>query len=145
MFYHSCFLSYRFLPMLLIAGDCRSVIYKFPFIYGTVQRHFLPLIFLGIGSSQAPFSSSEGFLNLTSNLRYSRFLIDFLLLFIAESQDSLYCLIRRVASFVTGSYKCMNYVQKHRESRFPVLFNTASHYSAHCLQQKSLLTAGSHF
>ncbi len=85
--------------MLLIAGDCRSVIYKFPFIYGTVQRHFLPLIFVGIGSSQAPFSSSEGFLNLTSNLRrYSLFLIDFPLLFIAESQDSLYCLIRRVAS-----------------------------------------------
>ncbi len=43
---------------------------------GTVQRDFLILIFLGIGSSQGPYLVSEGFSNLTSiSRRYSQFLL----------------------------------------------------------------------
>ncbi len=52
---------------------------------GTVRWDFLPLNFLEKGSSQAPYSVSEGFSNLTSNSRrYSWFLF-----------TPYYCLERR--------------------------------------------------
>jgi hypothetical protein len=87
-------------------------------------------------------------------MRYSRFLINSPLLFIAESQYSPYCLIRRVATLrfiITGSLIvriiCIN-------SRLS--FNTESRYSPYCLLQRvltpwivnsgeSLLTAESYF
>jgi hypothetical protein len=77
-------------------------------IKGTVQRDFLPLFFSQMDFSQAPYSVFKDFPNLASNSkRYSRFLIDSPLLFIAESQYSAYCLIRRVATLrfiITGSH-----------------------------------------
>jgi hypothetical protein len=35
---------------------------------GRVQQDFLPVIFSGMGSSQAPYSVSEGFSNQTLNV-----------------------------------------------------------------------------
>ncbi len=56
---------------------------------GTVQRDFLTPIFSQMDSSQALYSVFKDYSNLASNsMRYSRFFIDFLLLFIAESCDS---------------------------------------------------------
>jgi hypothetical protein len=75
---------------------------------GTVQRDFLPPIFSQMDFSQAPYSVFKDFSNLASNSRrYSRFLIDSPLLFIAESQYSPYCLVRRVATLrfiIAGSH-----------------------------------------
>ncbi len=75
---------------------------------GTVQRDFLPPIFSQMDFSQAPYSVFKDFSNLASNSRrYSRFLIDSPLLFIAESQYSPYCLERRVATLrfiIAGSH-----------------------------------------
>jgi hypothetical protein len=75
---------------------------------GTVQRDFLPPIFSQMDCSQAPYSVFKDFSNLASNSRrYSRFLIDSPLLFIAESQYSAYCLVRRVATLqfiIAGSH-----------------------------------------
>jgi hypothetical protein len=77
-------------------------------VKGTVQRDFLPQIFSQMDFSQALYSVFKDFSNLASNLRrYSRFLIDSPLLFIAESRYSLYCLVRRVATLrfiIAGSY-----------------------------------------
>jgi hypothetical protein len=75
---------------------------------GTVQQDFLPSIFSQMDSSQAPYSVFKDFSNLALNSRrYSRFFIDSPLLFIAESQYSPYCLIRRVATLrfiIAGSH-----------------------------------------
>jgi hypothetical protein len=49
-------------------------------------------------SCQAPYPVLKDFSNLASSRRYSRFLIDSPLLFMAESQYSSYCLIRRVVT-----------------------------------------------
>ncbi len=66
---------------------------------GTVQRDFLPPIFSLTDSSQAPYSVFKDFSNLASNLvRYSQFLIDSPLSFIADSWYSLYGILRRVAT-----------------------------------------------
>ncbi len=58
--------------------------------------------------SQASYSVFKDFSNLASNLRrYSRFFIDSPLLFIAESECSPYCLIRRVETLrfiIAGSH-----------------------------------------
>jgi hypothetical protein len=62
-------------------------------------RFFLPPIFSQMDFSQAPYLVFKDFSNLASNSRrYSRFFIDFPLLFIVESQYSPYCLIRGVAT-----------------------------------------------
>jgi hypothetical protein len=78
------------------------------YLKGTVQRDFLPPFFSQIDFSQAPYSVFKDFSNLASNSkRYSRFLIDSPLLFIAESRYSPYCLIRRVATLrfiIAGSH-----------------------------------------
>jgi hypothetical protein len=80
------------------------------YLKGTVQRDFLPLFFSQIDFSQAPYSVFKDFSNLASNSRrYSRFLIDSPLLFIAESRYSLHCLIRRVATlrFIIAGSHCL--------------------------------------
>ncbi len=85
--------------------ECLANLFK-----GTVQRDFLPPIFSQMEFSQAPYSVFKDFPNLhvASNLRrYSRFLIDSPPLFIAESQYSPYCLVRRVATLrfiIAGSH-----------------------------------------
>ncbi len=83
------------------------------------------------------------FRNLASNLkRYSRFLIDFLLLFMAESRYSPYCLIQRVVTLLLilaeslfVRINCINSrLLFNTESRYsPVLFNMESHHSPHRL------------
>jgi hypothetical protein len=63
------------------------------------QSRFLPPIFSQMDFSKAPYSVFKDFSNLVSNsMRYLRFFIDSLLLFIAESRYSPYCVIQRVAT-----------------------------------------------
>ncbi len=96
-------------------------------------------------SSQAPYSVFIDFSNLASNSRrYSRFFIDSLLLFIAESQFSSYCLIRRVTiTTPRGVTICWNYLHK----LLPVVY-TESQYFPYCLIRRvtspSAFTVASH-
>jgi hypothetical protein len=124
---------------------------------GTVQRDFLPPIFSQMDFSQAPYSVFKDFSNLASNSRrYSRFLIDSPLLFIAESWYSPYCLVRRVATLrfiIAGShyllelsawtlaYRLIRRVDTSRivyygESLLPASFIAESH----CWQRRVILT-----
>ncbi len=67
-------------------------------VKGTV-RDFLPRNILRMGFFQAPYSVSVSFSNLASNSgKYSLFLIDSPLLFIAECWYSPSCLLRRVVT-----------------------------------------------
>ncbi len=67
------------------------------------------------GLFPSPYSASEEFSNLTSNLRrYSLFFVDSLLSYTEESRCSPYCLLPRVVTLrivYSRGYKCMNYVQ----------------------------------
>ncbi len=88
---------------------CKNIIFPKHFLLkGTVQRDFYLRFFSQMDFSQAPYSVFKDFSNLASNSRrYSQFFIDSPLLFIAESQYSPYCLIRRVATLrfiVVGSH-----------------------------------------
>jgi hypothetical protein len=94
------------------------------------------------------------FSNLASNSRrYSRFLIDSMLLLTAESQYSLFCLIRRV---VTLRFIIAGRIVRIIRINSRLSFNTQSRYSPYCLLRKvptprivysweSLLTAESYF
>jgi hypothetical protein len=87
---HQFFAFYRCFFNFKLLGNILPLSQVFIFQRGNPAR-FLPVVFLGMGSSQAPYLLSEGFSNLISNSRrYLTFFIDFP--FIAESQP-VKCLI----------------------------------------------------
>ncbi len=104
----SAFTPTRLHAYLIARLPVYTVAYLRAQLKGTVQRDFLPPIFSQMDCSQAPYSVFKDFSNLASNLRrYLRFFIDSPLLFLAQSQYSPYCLVRRVATLrfiIAGSH-----------------------------------------
>jgi hypothetical protein len=106
---------------------------KVIFLKGTVQQDCLPWIILRMSFFHAPYSVSEAFLNMASNLgKYSRFLIDSLLLFRAESFDTphiiYYGVLRLLATFTRGVPNAWIFCRSSG-----LLFNVGSRYSSYCL------------